>query len=689
MLLVSGCRPEAVSPTPFPFVSMEVLGIILAHFVKELGLQFSNDDVEKDESGQPEPTKPEEAQRVDRHIGFFVMRRADFLGEQNPSLIGEPDYVTLKARILSEIQAVTAYVEAKLDLEAPGPLSGAIEPGGPATGPKNQVFVASPSYHLNLEDLGFTHSVSRTGLSSKRTKEYVASRRRAVTDICWRAAALHDEVWQASADQTSAVLRDIDPAPPTGRDPKWLGHILDRRLRAIERMRTQISSRTALGAAGSYAGQPAVAPPGSGASEHGWTDKLRVRPIEYPRVANTTRMINAIGAGNIESVDQPHYQQNGKPWAFLDGRIANNRYPFPGVRFAPSIAADWQQPVPSYQLKLVNSSAPGEAIGDLFATSFDWWDRSWLFCDHVVSSLHVEALRFSLLRKSPNGSDDEFDALATNPQGYVVLSAFVGAGTTTPPTLLSDDQNPDSYFHNGPVSEGEFEVGDQLIMWNHPLYSFISRGEWRLENALLMEVDSKPRIGGIDRNKLVLQGHGTEPRDYLRYQEDVIAGELRKELKAVQSKARSQPANVSSFHFRGSSIVRWDPYDYFQGGAPWWVVMNVSGTELFNTVASLKAGTRKSISAVEVPANATNAFPVTGDAILFPLYEPAVPDDAAPGDFAWDRYFSIMSANASDTSTPRRLQKVVVDGNVMPGFFLRGEAKPISGVQPRIRLTDS
>ena len=39
----------------------------------------------------------------------------------------------------------------------------------------------------------------------------------------------------------------------------------------------------------------------------------------------------------------------------------------------------------------------------------DFWNRNWVFCDHMISAIHLDALRFALLRRNRD-HDNEFDS---------------------------------------------------------------------------------------------------------------------------------------------------------------------------------------------------------------------------------------------------------------------------------------
>ena len=59
-----------------------------------------------------------------------------------------------------------------------------------------------------------------------------------------------------------------------------------------------------------------------------------------------------------------------------------------------------------YNLALGGNAAL--AIDHLFAPSTDFWDRSWIYCDHVVAAIHLESVQFGKRRRE--NSDVTFNA---------------------------------------------------------------------------------------------------------------------------------------------------------------------------------------------------------------------------------------------------------------------------------------
>jgi hypothetical protein len=157
--------------------------------------------------------------KLDRHKGFFVRRRAEDLGRQNPAWVVESGQTTLKARIQSEFEAVDELVKKRAGTVAvPGSLCGGVDPRDPP--------------HLDLVDVGKIKTATPDKSAKQTAKGYLELRRYRIQAIIWRAAAIHNELWSPAADGLSATLK-----------AKAVDEVLDRRLRAVERMNFQISVR--------------------------------------------------------------------------------------------------------------------------------------------------------------------------------------------------------------------------------------------------------------------------------------------------------------------------------------------------------------------------------------------------------------------------------------------------------------
>jgi len=139
------------------------LEAILAHFVTRNKLKFNGEHFQF---------------KVNRHKGYFVWRRAWWLGGYNQTWAQESGQVTIIHRLESEYDAVVAYLSNKLGTgSAPGPYAGGADPKNPP--------------HLDLEDVSRRYVNDRAGSETvkKRVKTNKVKRKRWTIAIVWRAAA--------------------------------------------------------------------------------------------------------------------------------------------------------------------------------------------------------------------------------------------------------------------------------------------------------------------------------------------------------------------------------------------------------------------------------------------------------------------------------------------------------------------
>jgi hypothetical protein len=628
VLLFSGCNDPSPQNPPPPCVPVpeDVLADVVGYFETNKKLKFAK-------------------LQTDRHKGFFVRRRAQILGCANPVWVTESGHTSLKTRIDNEYTQLDAFLTAK----AMALTTAAGDPTLPA--------------HLDLNDLA--KPTNTTSASVVASNAATANRRRAyrARGIGWRAAAIHDNLWQASPGATSATLRQ-----------DAMSGIIDRRIRLIERMNYTISNATALGGPWSFAGGGPTGP---------WKDGFRVRMFEYPRIPAivVSQVVGFVGAANIASETDPSYQA-GKPWKWEPGhhRLYYNVPPWPGNRFPDNEKNDWTMDSPNYKQQLTPSSTAAAAIDTLFTPNPDWWGRAWLFCDQVLSALHIEALLFGLRRLVQPASDATFNAIVTgHPAGYVALGAFVdGTPGSGGPHLMHDPA--DQYFENLSINEGDLQLGDHLIFWNSFVYAEISAGEWRLENSVVIDVDSDPATGGISRDKLHLQGHGTSERDYATYQRVDIAGQLNRSLDLARSAVAAAAPGATSLDWNGHAglLVKWEPYEAFNPPGAWWVQMNLAtpmGTR-WATISDALQAVQGSIATDPAPGPGYKP-PPSSTAVFFPLYRPAV----AGG---WAGYLAARRANAAYRA-PKNLVAFNADGSIMPGLHYAGQGKPFPIVRPKVQ----
>lgn len=670
-LLLTGCDGSGTPVTPVP---PAVLGAILAYFVAQKHLVLTGNT---------------RRAREHRHRAFFVWRRAMHLGERNAAWVAEANQTTLKQRIDSEYGAVEAYAARQLGTSgSPGPFGGGTDP------------IVPP--HLDLADVArrYTTQTANSATVRSQARENVDDRRVFTSAIIWRAAAIHDDLWQPSPDGRSATLKQR-PSPRNA-DDVLLNEILDRRLRTVERMTHNVSDNSVMG--GSR--WPAVIP-----NPHsGWRDGFRIRMFQYPRVPKN-RQFDALLAGSTE-------WSLGERRTRYEYQVAQTdvggRQRYKGLYFPPSQQPHWRAaPGSGFHQFLMPTGGwtPAQLIDDMFVPTppnkwEDWWGRTWMWCDHVIAAIHLEALLLGKRRREAVAArkDDAFNAVATRSTGYASVGAFVGMASRAIDVnlLMADDDDP--VFDNVVVPVFDLQVGDQLIFWNSFIYTMISTGDWRLENAFVMEINSDPHLGVNRRGnpptlQLKLQGHGTASTLYGQYTQ-IIANKLIGAMRHVQQQIRDAVAatpGVTSVHYTerpNTEFVKWSPYEDFRSPGAWWIRIpqgqygRSPGAWGFGTVQETVQGIQKAVghdgghvlndggTLVTVPVGPGYHSPPDTDSVYFPIFEPRVPG-------GWSAYLR-GRAGSTTFRAPDRLNDLQVDGSIMPGLFYRGTAQPIPIVRPKV-----
>jgi hypothetical protein len=605
------------------------------------------------------------------------------LGEHNPAWVAEADQTTLKQRIDSEYGAVDAYANSRLGTSgSPGPFGGGTDPIDPQ--------------HLDLHDVArrYTRQTANSSTVLKQFRQNKDDRRVFTSAIIWRAAAIHDDLWLPSSDGRSATLKQ--PPSPRNADDLLLNEILDRRLRSVERMSHNVSDNAVMGGS---RWPPAIADPHSG-----WTDGFRIRMFQYPRVPKN-RQFSALLAGSTE-------WKLGERRTRYEYQVAQTdlagRQRTTGLYLPPSQEDHWRVASRRYrQLLVPTGRTPAQVIDDMFVPSppnkwEDWWGRTWMWCDHVVAAIHLEALLLGKRRREPVAArkDDAFNAVATRSPGYASVGSLVGRASkgVDKDLLMADDDDP--YFDNVVVPAFDLQVGDHLIFWNSFIYTMISTGDWRLENAFVMAVDSDPhtgvrRGGNPPTLQLKLQGHGTASTLYGQYTQ-IIADKLIGAMRHVQEQIRDAVAadpGVTSVHYSerpDSEFVKWAPYEDFRSPNAWWIRIPESEYSDwgFSSVEETVQGILKSVghegghvfnddgTVVTVPVGPGFNPPPDTSSVYFPVFEPRIPG-------GWNAYLRRRAASAAFRA-PERLNDLQVDGSIMPGLFYRGVAQPIPIVRPKV-----
>jgi hypothetical protein len=624
---------------------------------------------------------------IDRHRGFFVRRRAVTLGKDHADWLSDPAFGTIMGRIDSEITEVENYLATKL-----GPLTR--DAAAPASGTTRGPLYGGPGDatppHLDLTDVAqvkthdpagtianvIAHPKTQTDL---RARKYLDRRRDRVLAIVWRAAALHKELWTESPDQKTATLTRAR-----------MDFLLDRRLRLAEHMNYRISSH---GAMDKEDNTKPSAPKLTGPVGP-WTDGYRVRCIEYPRVPNTASYRTVIGPANIGPATAPY--GGAYTWTYSADvkrrRLEYNKGPqgfnFNGV-LEPDLTYD---PADNYYVQVTPVDLTAAEIMDEFVRpDEDFWNRSWIFCDHAIAVTNLEALLLGLRRR--DGNDTAFNAIVTgNPPGYVEIGPVLSRSGASNDGRIMADAN-DKYFENTEVAIDDFQVGDHVIFYNSYVYQLISTGDWRLENTVVMDVDSDPDRDSGDPpdpkgkhrwKNMKLQGHGTPLHVYADYVNE-IRGTLQVAIDNAYNLIASAPAGAHEIPIASTRLVNWTPYEQFSNPA-WWVEVPLKdkhGKVQFSSLAAAASGVQKSVMAEQAPppAGGYTPPPKPAAAVYFPLYEPQF-----QGDGGWAAYLAQRAHDATvkpPAKVPKKLRKVVIDGSIMPGFFFRGTSFPTPAVRPK------
>lgn len=574
---------------------------------------------------------------IGHHVRFFLRFRA----EAHLKTQRDTDQVTLA--VAAEYDMMRSFVSTTIGLDAEAPA--ALIKGTDTT--------ATRPPHLDLNDV-LRVTVTAPPVTDGQRKLQEIKRWERAMEILWRAAALETEVWTPSFS------------------PDAMKELLDRRLRIVERMVYQISSDVS----GSL--QPESAKP------HGpWHDGVRVRMFQYPFLG--TGYADRIGAANIVPA--------GQIWRpdFDNGLLYYNEENGTRIRDAAKDEFPSALGANTYPRDLLPGGNPAAAVDHLFtASNDDWWDRSWIYCDQVVAALHLESLRFGKLRRTEK--DDAFNSVVNaRLRGQVQLrpllpnvpgeTALMGDDSTRPP-------GEPRFFANSGVSQ--LQMGDHVVFYNSIMYGLLSDGAWSLENAIVVQVDSKWDSNGIGEY-VRLMGHGTA---------DVFAGRFREErkleldgmLKAARKRAKATVGDSTPWLRNAAPLVRWAPFNepwVDADGAPqppWWIRVPYKGDKDWAGRAVGRDATLFTLEdSVEYSPTAgfLSAPPDAGGgwqgAAYFPLWCP-------PENGKWRGY--IQRRLKGDIPTTFKLAPVEFDGRNIPALsvpwqFVPGATTPqVHAVRP-------
>jgi hypothetical protein len=577
--------------------------------------------------------------QIDRFRGDYVRRRATVLNVTNPAFNAPKIATQIKAE-MAVIQTYLASKQAIVDDTDTAPIR-----------------------HLDLKiEAALVTVVAASETFQQRyfdalVKELRTTRADAIMQIVWRAAAIHgDLLWKTLG-------------PPPQLQQAALDELLDRRLGAIEQMQFNVNS---LGFGKGWRSWKVEGPAGP------WRDGLRGRSFEYPSVEPVAPFVGFLP----QMPDWAAY--NMTTGGFVSYQPPNQA---PPVRFPPNVAAAWRINSNNLSVTFQPSATvtPAAIMRELFTPREDYWDRSWLYCEHVGCLVNIQALRFGLHRRT--GNDDDFNAVMRRPD-YIELRPIVVSVASGHDfnLLMADDQDP--FFENLLVDVNDLQVGDFVRFWNSRIYTMLPpyTGPWTSEFSLVMRLDLDSATGNVRAPlgagpQVWLSGHGVHTVLY-----NAMATEVAAHLTSRFEAARQAlPNAVDSLVDNQVVFRRWSPYEAFDPPGAWWVEIpeKVWKDKWGYKTGEEALGAVPRTVAAESGGQGYNA-PHDSTALYFPLFEPALAQTPADGD-SWRAYLRLRKANPQFRPASNTLKKLTIDGRLAQGLFYRGSKNKVGVVRPRVR----
>lgn len=581
-LLLSGCDSGGSAP---PGIAAGVFAVMSAAWKARALFRdpLINDDPKKEDI-------KEAGTDYGEHVKFFLRERA------KAHLAVQPNQDAAATAIAAEYDQVKAFIDAHIGLDSGNPKPLITGDDGPPT-------------HLDFTDMLRSH-VNDAEPSDDQVKQHNRRRWSRAVAVVWRGAALEPAIW--TPNFSADAMKEL----------------VDRRVRIAERTLYQLS--------GSMRGghlKPAPDKP------HGpWPDGFRVRPFEYPSIPSSFE--NKVGAANVGPGKVWVKNQDGSLLVYAEGNGRRIRKAAENA-FVPAVTGD-----PYFYDVIPTVPDPAAALDDLFEPSTDLWDRSWIFCDHVIAALHIEALRFGKRRRT--SSDTGFNAIITShPRSYAQLRWLL-PGRLGDPRLLSDDSarppGEPHVFNNGPMPQ--VQLGDHIVVWNSIMYGLLSDGAWSLENAVVVEIKSDFRSNDVGKDVKVM-GHGSDDAttrqgalQYTGVGIDYFRRDLTDSLNLMLTQARKvvndAPAGTDHlrFNLNNAPLFKWAPFNeawVVKDGAPqdpWWIRVPYLPEGDWNraigrdaTLRTLPESVIFDPTAGHAPLPAAAGDPAT--AAFFPLWIPA------------------------------------------------------------------
>lgn len=596
-----------------------------------------------------------------KELSHFLFNRIRWLLEQNNDWNDSPNYSKLITRLTSEINAVDAYINLKIGTrDAPGPLGSQADPG--------------PVPHIDLKDVAQISASEDASTVNNRMEEYIRSRRQHVRQIVWRAAAIHPELWSGNASDLNTSLKTSP-----------LDEILDRRLRMVERM-TYIDDA-----------QPGPFNWTVTAANSGWKDGKRTVLFEYPFLSAELKA-KLVAAGFLPTLLAGEFYEDDKEQVRFrkSGRVRQ------------AAQDHWELSGYKWTMKL-NGKTPSE-IFDLLMPSVspvtgfeDYWDRNWVFCDHMAAALHVDCLRFALHRRT--GSETDFNNAAA--AGVTLHVPVPSIGSADPKDMMAKG---DDYFEGVEVVTPNLQVGDHIIIWNNYFLRAILRTDFGLENSIVSD------IWGENPRNSFLVGHGAANTDYTSFVEDLLSN-VKKLVEGFQKRVTLQiKADITNgnedpndplFLTNGRTIKRkfgpidvevvfWAPFGerFFPKDASqnlavqgaWWIRIRLADTAGARPALTIAQALNLFPHSVSVdtsyhkpPINVVDATADFKESIYIPLSLPY----GVRGE--WKTYFK-DGREGNVPVNPVNLVDAKVDQSWAPGFHFAYQGSKIPVLRPKIRI---
>jgi len=580
----------------------------------------------------------------------YIEQRVKYLIGKNSGWASESGHTSLATRLGSEMDQVAQVVTDRVTA------FGGTDPDTP--------------HHRDLDDAAKRLTTDGPSVIATRAAQYKRDRRERVAQIVWRACAVQPELWAGGDATLSPTLQKLP-----------LTEVLDRRLHAIEFM--------FLHDQGDF-GAWSIASAGSN-----WKDKQRTSMFQYPFLNDTADFDAALTASGLTVASLAPDWTPEDPAHFTPGAGGTLNYRLQG-RVRPAAAAGWAFDPAAYRFRLTGSVPAADAfeamipIAPTMDSAFeDFWQRNWMFCDHMIALLHVQGLRFGRLRRTH--SDADFNAAAG--AGVTLVPLIPKTGPPSPLWLMANGLQ---WFDGIEIPPEELQVGDHLVYWNNQFVRHILGSAFGLENSLVTRIMP-------DGRSAMLAGHGMPESSASKFSED-MSGEIKTSYTKLRTfliqKVSADPSvGFVPLQLRGVrfQLVRWDPFgeNFKPSGAgqmnvkgAWWIRLrrdqlrdsNEAVPTMSEALAMIPKAVRVDTSVhtqmPDFPPGLPRPFkpdPDFQESIYMPL---SLPKGVKGG---WVTYFAHPKPGATVD-----LDDLIPDGTMVPGFHVKGPNSTVPVLRPKV-----